>query len=130
MTEDGFREQYRRANRYGKPAFIERPYFGSPGAPAQAETNASNIWGHINAGYLIGYEYTRWWKESWALRHAAVLGDWSWLNKTRVRGRDAGALLDYASAKDLSKQQPGQIMYTPMTNADGKVAIEGLTLKF
>ena len=47
-----------------------------------------------------------------------------------MRGKDAGALLDYATVKDLSKQQPGQIMYTPMTNADGKVAIEGLTLKF
>jgi vanillate/3-O-methylgallate O-demethylase len=128
MTD--FRKQYEKANQLGKLAFAERPYIGSPGAPAQAETNASQIWGSINAGYLIGYEYTRWWKESWALRHAAVLGDWSWLNKTRVRGRDAGALLDYATVKDLSKQAPGQIMYTPMTNADGKVAIEGLTLKF
>jgi vanillate/3-O-methylgallate O-demethylase len=127
---DDPREQYEKANQLGKLAFVERPYIGSPGAPAQAETNASQIWGSINAGYLIGYEYTRWWKESWALRHAAVLGDWSWLNKTRVRGKDAGALLDYATVKDLSKQQPGQIMYTPMTNADGKVAIEGLTLKF
>jgi glycine cleavage system aminomethyltransferase T len=125
-----FREQYEKAKRLGKLAFIERPYIGSPGAPAQAETNASQIWGSINAGYLIGYEYTRWWKESQALRSAAVLGDWSWLNKTRVRGRDAGALLDYATVKDLSKQQPGQIVYTPMASAEGKVAIEGLTLKF
>jgi glycine cleavage system aminomethyltransferase T len=127
---DDFREQYEKAKRLGKLAFVERPYIGSPGAPAQAETNASQIWGSINAGYLIGYEYTRWWKESWALRHSAVIGDWSWLNKTRVRGKDAGALLDYATVKDLSKQQPGQIRYTPMVDANGKVAIEGLTLKF
>src|SRR5687768_1193888 len=121
---DDFREQYEKAKRLGKLAFVERPYIGSPGAPAQAETNASQIWGSINAGYLIGYEYTRWWKESLALRQSAVIGDWSWLNKTRVRGRDAGALLDYATVKDLSKQQPGQIMYTPMADANGKVAIE------
>jgi glycine cleavage system aminomethyltransferase T len=127
---DDLREQYEKANALGKLAFAERPYFGSPGAPAQAETNASQIWGHLNAGYLIGYEYTRWWKESRALREAAVLGDWSWLNKTRVRGPDALRFLNYATVKDLSRQQAGQIVYTPMTSAEGKVAIEGLTLKF
>ena len=123
------REQYEKAQDLGKLAFAERPYFGSPGAPAQAETNASQIWGHINAGYLIAYEYTRWWKESAALRTSAVLGDWSWLNKTRVTGKDAGAFMDYATVKDLSRQAVGQIMYTPMLSAEGKVAIEGLTLK-
>jgi glycine cleavage system T protein (aminomethyltransferase) len=123
------REQYEKAQQLGKLAFAERPYFGSPAAPAQAETNASQIWGHINAGYLIAYEYTRWWNESAALRNAAVIGDWSWLNKTRVRGKDAGRLMDYATVKDLSRQQAGQIVYTPMVNAEGKVAIEGLTLK-
>ena len=113
----------------GKPAFLERPYFGSPAAPAQAETNASQIWGHINSGFLIGYEYTRWWKESLALRQAAVIGDWSWLNKTRVRGRDAAKLMAYAAIRDLSAQQVGQIVHTPMLSEQGKVAIEGLTLK-
>jgi vanillate/3-O-methylgallate O-demethylase len=124
-----FREQYEKAQQLGKLAFVERPYFGSPAAPAQAETNASQIWGHINAGYLIAYEYTRWWKESLALRNAAVIGDWSWLNKTRVRGPDAFRFMNYATVKDLSRQAIGQIVYTPMTNAEGKVAIEGLTLK-
>ena len=124
-----FREQYEKAQQLGKLAFVDRPYFGSPAAPAQAETNASQIWGHINAGYLIAYEYTRWWKESLALRQAAVVGDWSWLNKTRVRGRDAARFMSYTTVKDLSRQQLGQIMYTPMVNEAGKVAIEGLTLK-
>lgn len=124
-----FREQYEKAQQLGKLAFVERPYFGSPAAPAQAETNASQIWGHINAGYLIAYEYTRWWKESLALRSAAVIGDWSWLNKTRVRGPDAFRFMNYATVKDLSKHSIDQIVYTPMTDADGKVAIEGLTLK-
>src|SRR5436190_19852366 len=99
MERDGMdlREQYEKAQQLGKLAFVERPYFGSPGAPAQAETNASQIWGHINAGYLIAYEYTRRGKESLALRSAAVLGDWSWLNKTRVCGRDAHRLMNYAT---------------------------------
>lgn len=123
------REQYEKAQQLGKPAFLERPYFGSPAAPAMAETNASQIWGHINSGYLIGYEYSRWWKESLALRRAAVIGDWSWLNKTRVRGRDAARLMDYATIRDLSRQQVGQIVHTPMLSEQGKVAIEGLTLR-
>jgi glycine cleavage system aminomethyltransferase T len=127
---ENLREQYEKARRLGKLAFAERPYFGSPGAPAQAETNASQVWGHINAGYLIGYEYTRWWRESRALRQGAMLGDWSWLNKTRVTGPDAARLLDYATVKDLSKLQAGQIFHTPMCDERGKVAIEGLTLKF
>jgi glycine cleavage system aminomethyltransferase T len=129
FMKNPLREQYEKAQQLGKLAFAERPYFGSPAAPAQAETNASQIWGHINSGFLIGYEYSRWWKESLALRQAAVLGDWSWLNKTRVRGRDAARLMDYATVKDLSRQQVGQIVYTPMVSAAGKVAIEGLTLK-
>src|SRR5258706_2868082 len=37
--------------------------------------------------------------------------------------------MDYATVKEFSKKQPGQIVYTPMVNEDGKVAIEGLTLK-
>lgn len=124
-----FREQYEKAKQLGKLAFAERPYFGSPGAPAQAETNASQVWGHINAGYLIGYEYTRWWRESRALRQGAMLGDWSWLNKTRVSGRDAARFMSYATVKDLSGQEPGRIVFTPMADASGKVAIEGLTLR-
>ena len=127
--KENLREQYEKAQELGKPAFLERPYFGSPAAPAQAETNASQIWGHINAGYLIAYEYTRWWKESTALRNSAVLGDWSWLNKTRITGRDASAFMNYATVKDLAMQAVGQVMYTPMLSAEGKVAIEGLTLK-
>lgn len=129
MDERTLREQYEKANQYRKLAFVERPLIGSPGAPAQAETNVSNIWGHINGGFLFGYEYTRWWKESCALRNTAILGDWSWLNKVIVRGRDASRFMNFATVKDLSRQEIGQIMYTPMVNTDGKVAIEGLTFR-
>lgn len=37
--------------------------------------------------------------------------------------------MNFATVKDIARQVPGQIMYTPMVNEDGKVAIEGLTLK-
>ena len=63
MSDSFYKEQYRRANNHRATAFIDRPFIGSPGAPAQAETNASMIWGHMLGGFLFGYEYTRWWKE-------------------------------------------------------------------
>lgn len=129
MTDETLRDMYHRANQYRKPAFTERPYLGSPGAPAQDEHNVSKLWGHMNAGFLIGYEYSRWWHESRALRTAAVLGDWSWLNKVMVTGPNAEKFLDYASVQRVAGREAGQVLFTPMTNEDGKVAIEGLTFK-
>ncbi|MET7339037.1 glycine cleavage T C-terminal barrel domain-containing protein [Nonomuraea sp. NPDC005650] len=123
------REQYRRANQYRELAFVSRPYLGSPGAPAQAETNVSNLWAHLNGGFLMGYEYTHWWEESLALRQAAVLGDWSWLNKVRITGPDASRFMDWISVKSVARQKVGQTLFTPMVSEHGRIAIEGLTLK-
>lgn len=129
MQHDDYRERYERANRWGDTAFIERPYIGSPGAPAQDETNASNMWTHLNGGLLVANEYTRWWRESLALRNAAIVGDWSWLNKVTVTGPDAGEFLNYATITDISNQDVGQARFTPMVNENGHVAIEGITFK-
>ena len=129
MSSGFIRREYLRANNHRATAFIDRPYIGSPGAPAQAETNASMIWGHMLGGFLFGYEYTRWWKESKALRNTAVLGDWSWLHKVSVKGPDAARFMAYASVKDLVRQQIGQVIFAPMVNHDGKVTVEGLSLR-
>ena len=129
MSSGFIRREYLRANNHRATAFIDRPYIGSPGAPAQAETNASMIWGHMLGGFLFGYEYTRWWKESRALRNTAVLGDWSWLHKVSVKGCDAARFMAYASVKDLARQQVGQVIFAPMVNEDGKVTVEGLSLR-
>jgi len=80
-------------------------------------------------GFLFGYEYTRWWKESKALRQTAILGDWSWLHKVSVKGPDAAKFMAYASVKDLTRQQVGQVVFAPMVNVDGKVVVEGLSLR-
>jgi len=129
LSKETLREQYEKANQFSKLAFIERPFFGGPAAPAQERTNLSATWSHMNAGFLFGYEYTRWWKESNALRKTAIIGDWSWLNKCVVRGPDASRFMNYATVKNLSKQKVGQVTHTPMVNVDGKVAIEGLTFR-
>jgi glycine cleavage system T protein (aminomethyltransferase) len=130
MTGPTQQQLYEQAQQFRKLAFVERPYFGSPGAPAQAETNTSGLWGHLNGGMLIGYEYTRWWHECRAMRETAVLGDWSWLNKVRVTGPDAARLMNYASVKDVAGQALDQVLFTPMAAENGKVAIEGLTFRF
>lgn len=129
MSKETLREQYEKAIQFSKLAFIERPLLGGPAGPAQEKTNVSATWVHVNAGFLVGYEYTRWWKESNAMRNTAVLGDWSWINKCIVRGKNASRFINYATVKDLSRQEIGQVMYTPMVNVDGKVAVEGLTLR-
>lgn len=74
-------------------------------------------------------EYTRWWKESRALRNDAILGDWSWLNKARVTGSDTGRFLNYATVTDIGDQRVGKARFTPMVNDSGNVAIEGITFK-
>lgn len=129
ITDLDLQEQYRLANQYRRLAFQERPYLGSPGAPAQDETNVSHTWVHLNGGFLMGYEYTRWWRESRALRTTAVIGDWSWLNKVRIRGRQATEFLDRISVKDPTRTVVGQTLFTPMAGDDGRIAIEGLTTK-
>lgn len=129
MDSVSLRAQYERANRYREPAFTDRPYIGSPGAPAQDETNVSNLWAHLNGGFLMAYEYTHWWEESQALRQAAVLGDWSWLNKVRITGPDATRFMDWASVKSVTRQQVGQTLFTPLVSEHGKIAVEGLTLR-
>lgn len=121
--------QYVRANQHRNLAFVDRPYIGSPGAPAQDETNISKTWAHLNGGFLVGYEYSRWWDESHALRTAAILGDWSWLNKVRITGPHAETFLDRVSAKSVLRQEVGQTMFTPMLSENGRIAIEGLALK-
>ena len=126
VSEDTLKDQYKKAVRFGKPAFIERPLIGSPAAPSQAVTNVSAMWSTIRTAFLFGYEYTRWWKESNALRNTAMLGDWSWLDRCLVTGPDASRFMNFATVKDLSRLEVGRVMHAPMVNIDGKVAIEGL----
>ena len=128
MSKETLREQYEKSVQFNKLAFIERPVMNSPGAPAQAMTNVSHTWSEFPS-VLIAYEYTRWWKESNALRTTAMVGDWSGLERRIVRGPDASRFINYATVKDLSRQEVGQVVFTPMVNGEGKVALEGLTFR-
>ncbi len=60
-----------------------------------------------------------------AIRHAAALIDVSPLYKYRLRGPDAGRVLDHVVTHAVSGMHPDQAIYTPWCDADGKVRQEG-----
>ena len=64
-------------------------------------------------------------REYTAVRNSAALFDISPLCKYRLRGRDAGRLLDRMVTRDVTKCRVGQVMYTPWCDAHGKVIDDG-----
>ena len=64
-------------------------------------------------------------REYTAVRNSAALFDISPLCKYRLRGRDAGRLLDRMVTRDLAKCRVGQVMYTPWCDGHGKVIDDG-----
>ena len=59
------------------------------------------------------------------IRHAAVLIDVSPLYKYVVRGRDAVRLVDRVITRDATRIKPGQVVYTPWCDEQGKVIDDG-----
>jgi aminomethyltransferase len=60
-----------------------------------------------------------------ALRNAAGLIDISPLFKYLVSGRDAAALVNRIITRDITRVQPGQVIYTPWCNEHGQVLDDG-----
>jgi aminomethyltransferase len=60
-----------------------------------------------------------------AIRNAAALIDISPLFKYRVTGRDATRLVDRIITRDMRKVAPGQVVYTPWCDEQGKVIDDG-----
>ena len=86
--------------------------FASPGAAAQEKYNNSLQWelfGSALGPYINPLEYTHWWEESLALRNAAILGDWSFVDKFRITGPDAPEFMNYTCTKDLSNQEVNHV---------------------
>jgi aminomethyltransferase len=97
-------------------------------SPFHARTSAlmqGNQWrrwaGHTMAS---AYELTSD-RETMAIRHSAALIDISPLFKYEVRGPDARAFLDRLVTRDLRPMAPGQVMYTPWCDGQGKVVDDG-----
>ncbi len=67
--------------------------------------------------------------EYWALRERAVLIDLSALRKFEVGGADAGALLQFAFSRDVSKLAVGQSAYGCLLNPHGGIIDDGLVFR-
>lgn len=86
---------------------------------------ASHAWRRW-AGYVVAssYELSHE-REYHAIRAAAALFDISPLYKYRIAGRDAARLLDRVTTRDVSRTQPGQVLYTGWCDGAGKLLDDG-----
>ena len=57
--------------------------------------------------------------EYWACREKAAIMDLSPLRKWEILGPDAGALVQYAVTRDITRLSDGQVVYTAMCNETG-----------
>lgn len=64
-------------------------------------------------------------REYYAIRNSAGLIDVTPLYKYEVTGPDAARLVDRVITRDVTKQQVGQVYYTPWCDAHGKVIDDG-----
>ncbi len=89
---------------------------------ALSQSHAWRRWaGHLAAShYELSHE-----REYHAIRVAAGLLDVSPLYKYLIEGRDAVRLLDRMLPRDVTRCQPGQVLYTPWCDAAGKVLDDG-----
>ncbi len=95
--------------------------FHSRTAPLCEAQNWRRWSGYITAG---SYELTHD-REYHAIRSSAALFDVSPLLKYGIRGRDAVRFLDRVVTRDVSRCEPGQVLYTPWCDEAGKVMDDG-----
>jgi aminomethyltransferase len=78
------------------------------------------------AGYVVASAYDLVHDlEYAAIRGTAALIDVTPLFKYRLRGPDAAALLDRIVTRDVTRCSPGQVLYTPWCDPEGKVIDDG-----
>jgi aminomethyltransferase len=78
------------------------------------------------AGYFVvgSYEHTLD-REYWAIRNAAALIDVTPLIKYIIQGKDAAALLQRVTTRNIYKMSVGQVAYTGWCDEDGKMIDDG-----
>jgi glycine cleavage system aminomethyltransferase T len=123
-----YQDDYRRSLEWDKPFYAERPAAFSPAAEAQ-ENYGRNSMLYKFISQWIPWQYTDFIDESLSFHEAAYLGDWSSLTKFWIKGPDALKFLTRYCANDLAKFNHGQIKHAIQTDANGKVAGEGILYK-
>ncbi|MDE2597874.1 MAG: aminomethyltransferase family protein [Sphingomonadales bacterium] len=107
------------------PFAAGRPPVFSSAAAAQDKVNASRVWRRWGDTF-IAWQYGEWLDEAAAHGTAAFLGDWSAISKVEIEGPDATRFLQHLGVADLSRLPVGRIRHFVMTDANGKIATEGV----
>ena len=103
---------------------------GTPFHSRTAPLNTSLQWRHWS-GYFAASCYNEFHQPEYAaIRNGAALIDVSPLFKYRLRGRHACGLLDRLVTRDIRRMRPGQVVYTPWCDAEGKILQEGTVFRF
>jgi glycine cleavage system aminomethyltransferase T len=123
-----FREDYWKSIQWEKPFYLERPAVFSPAAAAQENYGDCYMMFKFISAWLP-WQYTGFLEEASSFHDTAYLGDWSALTKLRVTGPDALAFLSRHSTNNMGQFATGQIKHAIQTNAEGKVAGEGILYK-
>jgi aminomethyltransferase len=98
---------------------------GTPFHTRTAPLCASHAWRRWS-GFLAASSYGDFVPPEYAaIRNAAAVIDVSPLYKYEVSGRDAVVLLDRVVTQHVARLEPGQVLYTPWCDRQGKVRQEG-----
>lgn len=80
-------------------------------------------------GVLIPFEYTGWLDESKAISESCYLGDWSWLNKFRIKGKDAIPCMEASTINGYKKFPVGKGRHIISVTPDGKMIGDGAAFR-
>jgi vanillate/3-O-methylgallate O-demethylase len=76
------------------------------------------------------WEYTAWNDESMSWKETLYIGDWSPLEKLRVKGREALKFFSSIAVNSFAKFDSGQAKHIVLCNNRGKIVGEGVLMKF
>ena len=104
------------------------PILKTPFFDCAAELNTKQRWVAWDC-FFIADVFSDMHREYRAIRESAAAIDMSPLSKFDIIGPDSKAFLNYLVTRDISKQQVGQILYTPWCNPEGKLVNDGVIFK-
>lgn len=106
----------------------ESSFVGTPFNPRTAPLNINQRWIAWDKYHVVD-AFTSFEMEYAAIRHAAASIDMSPLSKYEIAGPDAQRFVDCLITRDATKQEVGQIYYTPWCNERGKVVGDGMVFR-
>ncbi len=125
LDADAHRRNWQDAQADRGALYLERPAVFSPAAAAQDQANQSRMlrrWGVM----WQPWEYAGWLKEGRSFHDSAYIGDWTGIDKVRVKGPDALRFLQQTGTNDLSKFEVGRIKHYIQVDESGRIAAQGV----